>query len=205
MEEELFYGNLTSVLKKEADNLPEELISVYNKYTNDIYIYPDLYETTLEIDKMIFNLKTDFSKNDDYYLIDKNLLDYLEKVSLEKGITKQEHNSLIRRVKKYNPLILKLKEFWNRARPYQYANYVKAPLYPYPAVSANSPAYPSGHTLQARVWARMISILKPKLSEWALGISNEVNISRVQMGVHFPSDIEFSKKIYKHLVDSKFI
>ena len=100
---------------------------------------------------------------------------------------------------------MKLKEYWNRARPYQYANLIEAPLFPIETISGHSPAYPSGHTLQGHVWARLISTVKPELKDWADSISIKVNLSRLALGVHFPSDIEFSKKIYEELLRRKFI
>ncbi len=44
-----------------------------------------------------------------------------------------------------NPIIMKLKYFYNRIRPYQLANILSYSLNPMPTVSAQSPSYPSGH------------------------------------------------------------
>ena len=170
MEEELFYGNLSFSLKKISDEMPADLNSIYNKFTDSIYIFPNLYKSANEIDYLINNLNTSLPENHTYILMD-----------------------------------IKLKEYWNRARPYQYANLIEAPLYPMTTMSGHSPAYPSGHTLQGLIWAKLVSTVKPDLKGWADSISIKINLSRLALGVHFPSDIEFSKKIYEDLVSNKFI
>ena len=45
--------------------------------------------------------------------------------------------------KDINPIIMKLKYYYNRVRPYQLANILSYPLNPMPTVSAQSPSYPS--------------------------------------------------------------
>ena len=117
----------------------------------------------------------------------------------------KEFNHILKYLDKIAPLIIRLKEYWNRARPYQYANLIEAPLYPMTTFSGHSPSYPSGHTLQGYVWARLITTIKPELKEWSESIATKINLSRIALGVHFPSDIDFSKKIYKDIVSSKLI
>ena len=205
MEEDIFYGNLSYNLKEKSKSLDSDLKSTYNKFTDSVYIFPDLYKTSLEVDYLINNLNTNLDKDHVYNLMDRDLKTYLRDSSLSKGITEPEYNSIENSLSKFEPLILKLKEFWNRARPYQYANLIEAPLFPIETISSHSPAYPSGHTLQGCVWARLISTVKPELKDWADSISVKINLSRLALGVHFPSDIEFAKKICKDLIKNKFI
>ena len=205
MEEELFYGNLNYSLKEKSKSMGSDLNTTYNKFTDSVYIYPSIYKTSLEVDYLINNLNTNLGKDHIYNLMDEDLKNYLKDISLDKGITEMEYTSIENSLSKFEPLVLKLKEYWNRARPYQYANLIEAPLFPIETFSSHSPAYPSGHTLQGRVWARLISTVKPELKDWAESVSIKVDLSRLALGVHFPSDIEFSKKIYKELLLRKFI
>jgi|TARA_R110002153_G_scaffold20919_5_gene70588 hypothetical protein len=205
MEEDLFYGNISYKMKEKSKSMDEDLERFYDKYTNDIYLYPDLYKTALEIDLLINKIELNLIESDVYYQMDIDLKSYLKKVSLEKGINEKEFNHILKYLDKIAPLIIRLKEYWNRARPYQYANLIEAPLYPMTTFSGHSPAYPSGHTLQGYVWARLITTIKPELKEWSESIATKINLSRIALGVHFPSDIDFSKKIYKDIVSSKLI
>tara|TARA_Y100000385_G_C12890678_1_gene549828 strand:- start:244 stop:861 length:618 start_codon:yes stop_codon:yes gene_type:complete len=205
MEEELFYGNLSFSLKEQSNEINLEIEPLYNKFIDSIYIFPDIYKSSLEIDYLIKNLATNLDDSHIYIIIDKDLKSFLKNSSIEKGVSSKEYDSIEKTMAKFEPLILKLKEYWNRARPYQYANLIEAPLYPINTVSGHSPAYPSGHTLQGLVWARLISVVKPELKEWADSMAVKINLSRLALGVHFPSDIDFSKKICKYLIARKFI
>ena len=205
MEEDIFYGNISLDLKRKSESMDSDLNSVYNKFTDSLYIFPDLYKTSLEIDYLINNLNENLNKDHDYILMDVDLKSYLEEASLKKGVKKNDYDFIDKSMSKFEPLIIRLKEYWNRARPYQYAKLIEAPLFPVNTFSGHSPAYPSGHTLQGRVWARLISTVNPELKDWAESVAVKINLSRLSLGVHFPSDIEFSKKIYNDLISRKFI
>ena len=205
MEEELFYGNLSLELKKTSEVMDQEFDSIYEKFTDSIHIFPDLYKTSLEVDYLINNLNENLNEDHDYILMDVDLKSYLEEASLNKGVKKNDYDFIDKSMVRFEPLIIRLKEYWNRARPYQYANFIEAPLFPVNTFSGHSPAYPSGHTLQGHVWARLISTVNPELKDWAESIAVKINLSRLALGVHFPSDIDFSKKIYNELVSKKYI
>ena len=59
--------------------------------------------------------------------------------------------------------------------------------------SAQTPSYPSGHTTQAFYIATKLSRLYPHLSKDLFVLANMVAESRVDRGVHFPSDNEAGK------------
>lgn len=205
MEEDIFYGNISLDLKRKSESMDSDLNSVYNKFTDSIFIFPDLYKTSLEVNYLINNLNENLNEDHDYIKMDLDLKHYLKESSLNKGVKNKDYDFIEKSMVKFEPLIIRLKEYWNRARPYQYANLIEAPLFPVSTFSGHSPAYPSGHTLQGHVWAKLISTVNPELKDWAESIAVKINLSRLALGVHFPSDIDFSKKIYNELVSKKYI
>ena len=92
-------------------------------------------------------------------------------------------------------LIVALKQHYNRARPYQLANLLSMPLYPAFTISGNSPAYPSGHAFQAQFLCDLHSLKFPQHKKQYQAIAKMVCDSRESLGVHYPSDNEFSRKI----------
>ena len=54
--------------------------------------------------------------------------------------------------------------------------------------SAQTPSYPSGHTTQAYYIASKLSLIYPKLKKYFFEMANMIAQSRIDRGVHFPSD-----------------
>jgi len=92
----------------------------------------------------------------------------------------------------FNGLIAK--KTFNRPRPY-----VANPLIK-PCISLeNSAAYPSGHTMIARVYARILSAVYPERAEKFLALADQYSEYRVIGGVHHPSDVKSGKILADHL------
>ena len=68
--------------------------------------------------------------------------------------------------------------------------------------SARNFSYPSGHATQAFYLAHFLSDIHPDLSSDFLKLAQMVCDSRIDRGVHFPSDIEGGKKLARILFDS---
>ena len=69
------------------------------------------------------------------------------------------------------------------------------------STTANTPAYPSGHALQAYYAAKLLSQWEPeKKKEWE-DIAERVANIRIIAGLHYPSDRDFARR----LVDNKII
>ena len=92
-------------------------------------------------------------------------------------------------------IIMKLKFFYNRIRPYQLANIYKYPLNPMPTISAQSPSYPSGHTIQSKVVADILTFKYPDQSSTLEKFAEKCSNSRLILGVHYPSDGVFGLQI----------
>lgn len=106
-------------------------------------------------------------------------------------------------LKDINPIIMKLKFFYNRVRPYQLANVLSFPLNPMPSHSAHSPSYPSGHTTQCQVFASVLSFRYPGNEDMLQKFAEKCSASRVILGVHFPSDSVFGKQLAQGIINDE--
>lgn len=149
-------------------------------------------------------------KENDYFLkryksYDRSLIQSLTTIFKQKGIDVEEVCTQIQN--DINPLIAKLKVHFNRPRPYQLANYYKLKLFPFDSFSANTASYPSGHTLQASVMLNVIGSMHPTQYKYCRNIIDDVAESRINLGLHYPSDndfaLEVADKILKHKEFSK--
>lgn len=86
---------------------------------------------------------------------------------------------------------LTLKIFFNRARPKQ----VNPNLNVQESTTANTPAYPSGHCIQAYYLAKKLSKMFPSRESKLYKLAEDCAMARVYAGLHYPSDNEFGKYI----------
>ena len=86
---------------------------------------------------------------------------------------------------------LTLKTLINRARPKQ----INTELNIQKSLTANTPAYPSGHCIQAYYLAKYLSNEYPDRSDEFFELAEDCALSRVYAGLHYPSDNEFGKYI----------
>jgi len=86
-----------------------------------------------------------------------------------------------------------LKYFYNRARPLQVApeiiNKQNGTLLH--SDSANTPAYPSGHAIQAYYLAKVLARKFPAKTQALMEIATKCSNIRIIAGLHFPSDRDF--------------
>lgn len=100
-------------------------------------------------------------------------------------------------------LIAKLKFHYNRPRPYQMAQYLKARLFPSTSLSAQSPSYPSGHTIQSKVICGLLANKYPQHNEALEKLAHDIALSRLYLGLHFPSDNDFGIIVADAITTSK--
>jgi len=121
-----------------------------------------------------------------------------KKTAKEQGIKDYDKNIAAKLIKESAPVILELKKYHNRPRPYDLDSSLKAVK----MKSMNTPSYPSGHSAQGILIA---SALKDKYGkgsafmQTAKNISDSRNIARA----HYKSDsvngTELGKQLYKHI------
>jgi len=99
------------------------------------------------------------------------------------------------------PIISKIKDYYNRPRPKQLAESLGMKFSGDYLESAQTPSYPSGHTIQAYVVALYLSEQFPELEEELLKIAEIISQSRIDRGVHFPSDIDYGREVAYYLYD----
>jgi hypothetical protein len=100
-------------------------------------------------------------------------------------------------------IIIKLKYFYNRPRPFQLAYYYKAKLVPYTSKTDDTPSYPSGHTFQAHLLSEVIGSKHPTYYQDLKNLAHDITLSRMFLGIHFSSDCEFAIVCANKLIQDK--
>lgn len=206
------YGNLNQSqlnnLKKNC--LADEVLPILEKKYSKQLEFPtnDSQTTKSELNEIVSKiniLKEEENKDfiDRYNRYDKNLKQSIISVFQQKGIDVEE--LVLNIFADISPLIIKLKQKYQRPRPYQLAEYYKLSLFSFPTISGHSPSYPSGHTLQSFCSLRIIGNRHPSAYNFCLDLINDIAYSRVYLGVHFPSDNDASFLIGKEILKLKSI
>lgn len=186
--------NFLPYLKTESylDSLLPELAS-YPFFSNDGQ------EVIDEINQLI-NYTNTLSSDDvlqkRYKLYDKNFEEYFINSLSNVGVDRQEVTELIKQVHdEIVPLIVKLKYHYQRVRPNQLSHNLSMRLYPFESSTIDSPSYPSGHSVQAKLYADVLGNKYPKYYRQLKALSNDIAESRLSMGLHYPSDILFGEYV----------
>lgn len=82
------------------------------------------------------------------------------------------------------PAFVLMKHMIKRPRPADALESLSAFIQP-----ADRFSFPSGHTAAAFVMASLVSVYFPPFAVLAVGLASLVGLSRVLLGVHYPSDI----------------
>mgnify|MGYP003625584108 CR=1 FL=1 len=137
---------------------------------------PEWYEGEYKkkLDKEFVNIFFDYAKENNLVFNEKEILDTVSQV---------------------DSIILKLKLFYNRPRPYQINQHHDIDIKIDDTETAQTPSYPSGHALQGRLIYKILAELNSDHEEQLKNISDRVSLARVMRGVHFPTDNEFSDLI----------
>ena len=92
---------------------------------------------------------------------------------------------------------IKLKMKYGRQRPYEYSDKIKSIT-----DTDGSPSFPSGHAIEAYALAEVLGERYPDKKDELDKMASKISKSRVQMGNHFPSDIEVGEKVGKMIADA---
>ena len=199
--EDIFWGNLYRNQEKIANEVKGSYKSVANYFMADEFIFPDLDKTQNEVKILIGETDRQHKDMNEYISIDKDAFGYFMSVGDKLGVNSRDSRNAIEFIKSnISPLVLDLKRYWNRARPYQYGYLLDLPIHPLNSASGvKTPCYPSGHSLQAITFNKLLSAKYPNKSKRLDEMENMVHQSRMALGVHFPSDINFSIEIGQYL------
>jgi len=164
----------------------------YHMWYPTIPVYPN---NNKEIDFMVkeYISKRTQADIDLFYLTDDSPVD-----AFKSKITEKQYKKLheIVESKETRGLIMFYKRIFNRARPAQIA---PEKLNALNSMTGNNPSYPSGHAYQSFYTAKLLSKWEPaRKKEWD-EIAERTAIIRVYMGVHYPSDVEFGRRLVARL------
>ena len=102
-------------------------------------------------------------------------------------------------------VIMKLKNYFNRPRPKDLAEQFNIKLDNYELNSMKTPSYPSGHSAQGILVARVLSDKYPIAAEEFLKAGKDISFSRNVAKAHYRSDSAFGEMLgnamYKHVKD----
>jgi hypothetical protein len=157
----------------------------YNSYLPTIPIYPNN-----DIDLRILKTKmTKRTQEDIEFFFRTN--DSVSTAFLPYVNEKEE--DLIKVLTSQNYIINVFKYSINRRRPYQ----IDKNLNPLSTKTSRTPAYPSGHAYQALLLAKYLTDKYPEKRELFNKIALRCDDCRVTAGIHYKSDGEFSRKLFK--------
>lgn len=131
-----------------------------------------------------------------FKLYDTKFEDYFVNVLANVGIDRQEVADTIKQIHDdVVPLIVKLKYHYQRVRPYQLSHILSMRLYPFESQTSMTPSYPSGHSIQSKLYADVLGNKYPKYYKQLQALAADISESRLAMGIHYPSDILFSEYV----------
>ena len=104
-------------------------------------------------------------------------------------------------VEKSVPIILKLKNYFNRPRPRALAKQYDIDLHLVELESMATPSYPSGHSTQGYLLANVLKNKYPEKSEELQKAADNISDSRNIARAHYKSDSEFGKMLGKAMAD----
>ena len=109
------------------------------------------------------------------------------------NISNEKEEDLIKVLTSQNYIINFFKYSINRRRPYQ----IDKNLNPLSTKTSRTPAYPAGHAYQALLLAKYLTDKYPEKRELFNKIALRCDDCRVTAGIHYKSDGEFSRKLFK--------
>ena len=150
------------------------------------------YTTRTEINELKkIPLKKDFVKKYD------DIETAFKKTAKEQGIKDYDKNIAKKLIKESAPVIMKLKKYHNRPRPYELDKKLSA----FVMKSMKTPSYPSGHSVQGMLIG---SALKMKYGKSAfMQTAKNISYSRRVAHAHYKSDSkmgeELGNSMFKHI------
>lgn len=175
----------------------------YKKASSSQFPPPPPIDSLLkELPHVMFQYENRFNSESEQEALDDQFWTLFDNVLVREGYEtrkkelKEISDSLV-------PLILDLKDHYNLVRPDDLASMKGIPFRSDFLETAQSPSYPSGHTTQAFYLAHTLSEDFPFLSSEFFKIANKVAESRIDRGVHFPSDNEGGRLLAKVLFEGK--
>ena len=126
-----------------------------------------------------------------------------KKTAKREGVENYDANIAANLIKKSAPIIMKLKKHFNRPRPKVTANKMKITMKSMEMDSMKTPSYPSGHSTQGVLIAKVLGDKYPKAKTAFMKTAENISYSRRVAKSHYKSDSKMGEKLgeamYKHL------
>ena len=155
----------------------------------------DSSRTRSEINYLLRSMKGSSDEDNDFIKIsDEKPIEALISFAIQNNLNFDEE--YIRDLKKQlSSFVLHLKYRFNRPRPFQVAKELDSKFPGIKSNTANTPAYPSGHAIQAHVLSNVLARVNPGFERNLENFADRIALTRLQMGVHYPSDILMGKEV----------
>jgi len=106
-------------------------------------------------------------------------------------------------IAKSQPVILRIKNYHDRPRPNVLAKKFGIDLLYHKMSSAQTPAFPSGHSAQSKLISLVLSDMYPEMKREFTDVAAHVSNSRIVARVHYKSDKDIGERLgqdlYNHL------
>lgn len=152
----------------------------------------------------INDLKRDENRQKRYTMYDVYLQDFYKNHLSKYKIESEEMNRLIQDITDdVQPLIYKLKYFFQRPRPQQLAYYYKLKLMPFTSFSFDTPSFPSGYAIISKVYSEVLGNTYPEIYNELQRIHEDICDSRIALGIHYQSDIDVGIFVAEKICENK--
>ena len=124
-------------------------------------------------------------------------------IAAKNNITNYDSKLVGDLIKKSAPIIIKLKKHFNRPRPKVLAKKMGIDMRDYEMESMKTPSYPSGHSVQGRLIAKVLGDKYPKAKKAFEKTGDDISYSRRVARAHYKSDSKMGEKMgdmmYEHV------
>ena len=132
-----------------------------------------------------------------------NVISAFKETATRNGLKEKISDIVIKLVNDSHPIIMELKNFYNRPRPKAVAKTMNLEMDDYEMASMKTPSYPSGHSTQGILIAKVLAHLYPELKKEFMQTGNNISDSRNIAHAHYKTDSDFGKKLgeamFEHL------
>ena len=174
--------------------LLKETYTGYNTHKNSLR---KLFPNNIEEAKIVENRLRNISEKEKALFLESEYF-----TDLFNAITNEPVEKLdLFLVNTINPYILKIKKEINRARPFQVNNYINKNRIK--STTANTAAFPSGHSMQTYFLAKNLALLYPDKANELFQLAENIGQSRIAAGHHYPSDHKYGKWLVDNIYFDK--
>jgi len=148
------------------------------------------FDTSQEVKALTkIPLKKDFVKKFD------NIEAAFKKTAEEKGVENYDKKIAAKLIKESAPVILELKKHFKRPRPKVLAKKMNIKIDDYEMESMKTPSYPSGHSVQGILIAKVLGKKYPKAKSAFAKTGKNISYSRQVAHAHYKSDSKMGEKL----------